>query len=66
MSTNDNPRRFRARDLRIVSNRTREYDGGYSVETADGTVQAGPYACREDAAQAKRDLVATGYAIGAR
>lgn len=50
--------KFKACDLRVVSNVTRDYDGGHSVETSDGTVQAGPYAARADAVQAKADLVA--------
>lgn len=49
---------YKARDLRVVSNVTADYDGGYSVELADGSVVAGPYACRPDAVQAKADLVA--------
>ncbi len=45
-------------ELRVVSNVTREYDGGWSVETADGSVVAGPYATKDDAQRAKRDLIA--------
>ena len=48
---------YKARDLRIVSNVTRDYDGGYSVELADGSIVAGPYATREDAKTAKRALI---------
>lgn len=50
--------RYPARKLRVVSNVTRSYDGGHSVELADGSVVAGPYATKPDAQQAKRDLVA--------
>lgn len=49
---------FKARDLRIVNNNTREFMGGFSVETSDGGVVAGPYAVKVDAVQAKADLVA--------
>lgn len=50
--------KYKAHDLRVVSNVTREYDGGYSVELADGSVVAGPYATKPDAKQAKADFVA--------
>lgn len=46
------------RDLRVVCNITRDYDGGYSVELADGSVVAGPYATKCAAKQAKSDLIA--------
>lgn len=49
---------YKARDLQIVNNNTREFEGGYSVELADGTIVAGPYASKIDAKQAKADLVA--------
>ena len=49
---------YRFRDLRIVSNVTRDYDGGYSIELRDGSIVAGPYASQIDAKQAKADLVA--------
>ena len=49
---------YKARDLRVVSNVTRDYDGGYSVELKDGSVVAGPYASKDDARRAKADLVA--------
>jgi hypothetical protein len=42
----------------LLSNRTRDYDGGYSVEARDGSVIAGPYAAKDDAKRAKIDLVA--------
>lgn len=58
--------RPRARDLRIVDNRTAEFDGGFSVELADGSVLAGPYAVRDDATQAKADLLAGRPVEGAR
>lgn len=48
---------YRARDLRIVSNETADYSGGYSVELRDGSVIAGPYAARVDAVSAKAALV---------
>jgi hypothetical protein len=50
--------RYSARELRVVSNVTADYDGGHSVELADGTILAGPYASRDDAKEAKADLVA--------
>jgi hypothetical protein len=49
---------YSARDLRIVNNNTREFHGGFSVELRDGSVLAGPCADRDDAKQAKLDLVA--------
>jgi hypothetical protein len=49
---------YSTRDLRIVNNNTRDYYGGYSVETRDGSIVAGPYASRDDAKQAKADLIA--------
>lgn len=49
---------YTARELRVVSNVTADYDGGYSVELSDGSVVAGPYATKADAKQAKADLVA--------
>ena len=49
--------RYRTTQLRIVSNVTRDYDGGYTVEHGD-LIVAGPYATKEDAKQAKADLVA--------
>jgi hypothetical protein len=48
---------YTARQLRIVDNNTRDFDGGYTVEHAD-LIVAGPYACKDDAKQAKRDIVA--------
>jgi hypothetical protein len=51
-------RRYRTQELRVVSNRTRDYDGGYSVEARAGSVLAGPYAAKDDAKRAKIDLVA--------
>ena len=50
---------YKARDLRVVSNVTRDWDGGYTVELGDsGYVVAGPYATKPDAQAAKADLVA--------
>jgi hypothetical protein len=49
---------YAARQLRIVDNNTADFDGGYSVELADGTIVAGPYATKTDAKQAKADIVA--------
>lgn len=48
---------YKPSELRVVSNVTRDYDGGYSVELRDGTVVAGPYASRDDAKVAKTLLV---------
>lgn len=48
---------YRANQLRVVSNVTRDYDGGYTVEHGD-LIVAGPYATKADAQQAKADLVA--------
>lgn len=48
---------YRANQLRVVSNVTRDYDGGYTVEHRD-LIVAGPYATKADAQQAKADLVA--------
>lgn len=50
--------RYSARDLRVVSNVTREYDGGYTVELCDGLILAGPYPTKEMAKEAKAQLVA--------
>ena len=57
---------FKASELRVVDNNTAEYMGGFSVETRDGTVQAGPYAVKGDAREAKADLVAGRPVRGAR
>ena len=43
---------YRANQLRVVSNVTRDYDGGYTVEHRD-LIVAGPYATKADAQQAK-------------
>ena len=48
---------YRPRDLRVVSNVTQDYDGGFSVEAGD-LIVAGPYATKEDAKRAKADLIA--------
>jgi hypothetical protein len=48
---------YRPRDLRIVNNNTRDWDGGYTVEYGD-VIVAGPYASKDDARQAKTDLIA--------
>jgi hypothetical protein len=50
---------YNARQLRVVSNVTQDWYGGYTVELGDsGYILAGPYATKQDAQQAKRDLVA--------
>lgn len=49
---------YRARDLRIVDGNTPEWEGGYTVETADEEIVAGPFASKDDAKTAKRELVA--------
>ena len=53
----ETPKSYTARELRIVSNVTREFDGGYTVEHGD-VIVAGPYASKLDAKQAKADLIA--------
>lgn len=49
---------YKASELRVVNNNTRDFMGGYSVETRDGSVVAGPYAVKITATEAKADLVA--------
>lgn len=48
---------YSARELRVVDNNTRDYEGGYTVERGN-VIVAGPYASKTDAKQAKADLVA--------
>jgi hypothetical protein len=49
---------YTARQLRIVNNNTADFDGGYSIELADGSIVAGPYATKDDAKTAKADIIA--------
>lgn len=47
---------YSRRDLRVVNNATRDWDGGFTVEY-DDLILAGPYASKDDAKAAKEALL---------